>query len=150
MPVFTLDDLYLEFPEIENGLIFANLDRAKQEALFKRKYEEIYYYQGIRQAFKDTAKCYASESGITTDYERHLERLEMYMTAHLLVLWLINKNTNLAELPNVNGFGRANVDKVDTFSLAKGNVFSILSATNIGQRLLAMLRINSNNMGGLL
>lgn len=146
-----IDILFMEFPQIKRGLLSINITKDSDiQKLCRMINQNIYDYVGLREAFDKASSEYAKESGEQFDYERHLEKLERYMTAHLLCLYIYDVVQNIDESPYINHYAKIISDKMQEGTRRAGYVTSILQASNIGQRILAMLRNNSKNIGGLL
>lgn len=153
MAKFPLDKdiMFMEFPQIKRGLLSINITKENEiQNLCRMMNENIYDYVGIREAFDEAAKQYAIESKEQFDYEKHLEKLERYMTAHLLCLYIYDVVQNIDESPYINHYAKLISDKMQEGTRRAGYVTSILQASNIGQRILAMLRVNKTNIGGVL
>lgn len=146
-----IESMFLEFPEVLRGLKTMRnpitSDSALQK-LCKIKNDNIYDYVGIKEAFEYSAQKHAS-NGIS-DYDTFLEKLERYMTAHLLLLHIYADNQNLTESPDIIHFGKLRAEGMVEGDRRSGNVLSILQGSNIGQRIKAMLYINANNTGMVL
>lgn len=151
MQPLDIDTLFLEFPLLKRGLASIGItDNGAIQELCRLMNGNVYDYVGIKQAFEHSAKCYAEESGDIFDYERYLAKLERYMTAHLLNLYIFDNVQNVDETPYAVHYQKLQADKIDSGKVRSGNVYSILQACNIGQRILSMLRMSEVNVGGLL
>lgn len=145
------DMLFMEFPQIKRGLLSINIQNDNEvRKLCDLMNENIYDYVGIRESFEKSAQKYASESGEPFGYDKYLEKLERYMTAHLLCLYIYDVVQNIDESPYINHYAKLISEKMQEGTKRAGFVTSILQASNIGQRILAMLRMNTNNIGGVL
>ena len=148
-----LEILYMEFPEIQRGLrSMQNPLTTKQEMdkLVRLKHGEIYDYIGIQEAFENTARYKQRVDKSAYVYENHLTKLERFMTAHLVLLYIYNVNQSINEMPSMTHYGKLETDKIGSSNNRSGNVFSILQGSNVGQRIQAMLIMNTRNIGGVL
>ncbi len=146
-----MDTMFIEFPQIKRGLLSINMTRESEiQTLCRTMNNNIYDYVGLREAFKQSALMYANESGEQFDYERQLEKLERYMTAHLICLYIYDIVQNIDESPYITHYAKLISDKLQEGNRRAGYVTTLLQATNIGQRILAMLKINTSNVGGVL
>lgn len=146
-----VDMLFLEFPLLKRGLLSIGIqDNGKIQELCRMLNQNIYDYVGLREAFDYSAREYARESGEPLNYYSYLEKLERYMTAHLLNLYIFDNVQNIDETPYAVHYQKLQADKIDSGKVRSGNVFSILQACNIGQRIISMLRMQQANIGGLL
>lgn len=148
-----LDILYMEFPEIQRGLMSMQnpiTSRAEMDKLVRLKHGEIYDYIGIQEAFENTARYKQRVDKSAYAYENHLTKLERFMTAHLVLLYIYNVNQSINEMPSMTHFGKLETDKIGSSNNRSGNVFSILQGSNVGQRIQAMLIMNTRNIGGAL
>lgn len=145
------DMLFMEFPQIKRGLLSINIQNDNEvRKLCDLMNENIYDYVGIRESFEKSAQKYVNESGEPFGYDKYLEKLERYMTAHLLCLYIYDVVQNIDESPYINHYAKLISEKMQEGTKRAGFVTSILQASNIGQRILAMLRMNTNNVGGVL
>lgn len=145
------DTMWLEFPLVLSGLKANGLTTDTQiNSICQIKNAEVYDMVGIYEAFELAAKKHMEVSGNYVDYEKTLAKLERYMTAHLLALHCRDLSANLNEFPYATPYGKMNSDQVYNPIDQKGYVFSIMQSTSIGQKILAMLRINTKNIGGAL
>lgn len=146
-----LDILFTEFPQLKRGLLSINISSDVEiQRLCRLLNENIYDYVGLRESFELASKKYAEESGEQYDYDRFLEKLERYMTAHLICLHIYDSTQNIDEAPYSNHYSKLVSEGMQMGSKRAGNVTSMLNGSNIGQRILGMLRINANNIGGVL
>jgi len=153
MATFPLDTeaLFMEFPEVRRGLQTMRTPITTESQLQKicqLKNDSIYDYVGIKEVFEYSARKH-EEKGAGT-YAGHLEKLERYMTAHLLLLHIYSENQNLTEAPDMTHFGKMNAEGMNRDMSRGGYITSILQGSNIGQKIQAMLYLNVNNVGGLL
>lgn len=145
------DTMFIEFPHIKRGLVAINLtDDTSLNRVIQMCNDNIYDYIGVREAFERAAKKYADESGQQYDYDKFWAKLERYMTAHLLCLYIYDEIQNLDDSPYVNQYAKLLSDKSQTDIHKVGNFYNMLQASNIGQRIIAMLPINTSNIGGSL
>lgn len=145
------DIMFMEFPHLMRGLKSINISSETQiQAICRMMNENIYDYVGIRGAFEKASQKYSEESGEPTHYDRFFEKLERYMTAHLICLYIYDSVQNVDEAPYVTHYSKLISDGLQEGSKRAGNVTSILQASSIGQKILAMLRMNNNNIGGVL
>lgn len=153
MANFTLDKdlMFLEFPKLKSGLLAINI--TSDEAINKVVSlcnDNMYDYIGVRKAFERASRIYSQESGKQYDYDKFYEKLERYFTAHLVCLYIYDAVQNIDESPYINQYARLLSDKMQQGTYANGDLFNILQASSIGQRLLAMIPVNPKNVGGLL
>ena len=146
-----MDKMFLEFPLVLSGLKSVGLTNVAQiTQICQLKNDEIYDLVGIYDAFEKAAKNAVKVSGHKEDYMRTLEKLERYMTAHLLALYCREQSANLNEFPYATPYGKMNSEQVNSHIDQKGYVFSIMQSTSIGQKIIAMLQVNVKNIGGAL
>lgn len=153
MAKFSLDrdTMFLEFPHIERGLIAINITKDSDKIkIIQSCNDNIYDYIGVRKAFENASKKYADESGNQYDYDRFWEKLERYMTAHLICLYIYDKIQNIDESPYINQYAKLLSENMQQGEARIGNFYTMLQATSIGQRILAMLPLNTINIGGCL
>lgn len=153
MAVYQLDKdtLFLEFPHIKRGLTAINITGdTNVNKILSMCNDNIYDYIGVRQAFVKAAETYSKDSGQQYDYDKFLEKLERYMTAHLVCLYIYDEVQNIDESPYVNQYARVLSDKMQQGANKTGNLYTMLQASSIGQRILAMIPINATNTGGAL
>lgn len=143
--------LFLEFPNIKKGLLSIGItDENLQQRFCEARHNAIYDFVGVKEAFLNTIQSRASELGSDIAMQRFKDRLELYMTGHLCVLEIYANVENNDETPYINQNTALFAEGKSHGISREGFVTTFFKASLIGQRLLAMLTINTKNVGGVL
>lgn len=146
--VIDVDLLLREFPALRRGFVSQGI---KDINTFVRdRHSQIYDFYGLRDAVINTLNRRSGEFPSEVELQQFKNKLERYITAHLCVLELYSMIQNNDETPYANIHTQLYAENQSSGGNREGDLFSMLRSSSIGQRLIAMLTINTNNIGSVL
>lgn len=147
-----IDLMFMEWSLLPKGLRMCGFtDASQQKAFCEAKHSQIYDFIGIKEAFIRACEYQAKlNPSNPLVYDEFMAKLERYMTAHLVVLDIYSIMQNIDESPYINQHTKLISENMSNGVRKEGFVMSLLNASAIGQRILAMLPMNSKNIGGVL
>lgn len=147
-----LDLMFIEFPLLQKGLRMCGYTEDSAIRTFAlAKHEQIYDFIGVQEAFLKGAEYkFRLNPKDPLIYDNTLSKLERYMTAHLIVLDIYSIMQNIDEAPYANHLTKLLSENMSKGVSREGYVFSMMNASAIGQKIMAMLPNNVNNIGGAL
>lgn len=146
-----IEQMFIDWSLLKKGFRAVGIvDENKQQKIILSRHDNIYDFVGIKDAFIRSALEYAKKIPRADSAQRHLTKLERWMTAHLCTLYIYSEATNNDETPYMNRHTALYSENMSQGIHREGYVTTLLRASAIGEQILSMLPLNVNNIGGSL